>query len=215
VPIVYFLAASFVLGAVPLEALIEEWPLVFTSYLPEVLMVFLIVSLREEIGWMGFALPRLQDRYGPLLASAVLGALWALWHLPAYFGSTQIVADKVGLGDLDRLLYLLPLLILLAIFTRIVMSWLFQVAMGSVVVTLFHAAFNISNNELIRSFVPEINRMFPNNGWLYIVLGALALLLVVITGGVCRTNRTVPKHQGRAYLRNVERRVSDPNTPSR
>jgi hypothetical protein len=57
--------------------------------------------------------------------------------------------------------------------------------------------------------------MFPNNGWLYIVLGALALLLVVITGGVCRTNRTTPKHQGRACLRNVERRISDPNKPSR
>ncbi len=183
-PVVYFVAASFVLGTAPLDALIEKWPSLFTSYLPKVLMVFLIVSLWEEIGWMGFALPRLQDRYGPLLASAVLGALWALWHLPAYFGSTQVVDPKVGLGDLDRLLYLLPLLILLAIFTRIVMTWLFNVAMGSVVVvTLFHAAYNISNNELIRSFVPEMTRMFPNNGWLYAVLGALALLLVVLTRG--------------------------------
>ena len=184
VPVVYFVAASLVVGAAPLDALIERWPLLFTSYLPKVLIVFLIVSLWEEIGWMGFALPRLQDRYGPLLASAVLGALWALWHLPAYFGSTQVVENKVGLGDLDRLLYLLPLLILLAVFTRVVMTWLFNVAMGSVVVVaLFHAAFNISNNELVRSFVPEISKMFPNNGWLYVVLGALALLLVVLTGG--------------------------------
>ena len=183
-PVVYFVAASFVLGTAPLDALIEKWPSLFTSYLPKVLMVFLIVSLWEEIGWMGFALPRLQGRYGPLLASVVLGALWALWHLPAYFGSTQVVDPKVGLGDLDRLLYLLPLLILLAIFTRIVMTWLFNGAMGSVViVTLFHAAYNISHNELIRSFVPEMTRMFPNNGWLYAVLGALALLLVVLTRG--------------------------------
>ena len=71
---------------------------------------------------MGFALPRLQDKYGPIMASVVLVVLWALWHLPAYFNSTQVVADKVGLGELDRLLYLVPLLMLLAISTRVVMS---------------------------------------------------------------------------------------------
>ena len=184
VPIVYFLAASLVLGIAPLDALIEEWPFFFISYLPKVVMVFLIVSLWEEIGWMGFALPRLQDRYGPLMASAVLGTLWALWHLPAYFNSTQVVADKVGLGELDRLLYLLPLLILLAILTRIVMTWLFNCAMGSVIiVTLFHAGFNISNNELVTAFMPQMNRMFANNEWLYAIFGVLALLLIVFTKG--------------------------------
>jgi membrane protease YdiL (CAAX protease family) len=183
-PLVYLVAASFVLGMAPLEVLIEEWPLIFTSYVPKVVMVFLIVSLWEEIGWMGFALPRLQDRYGPLMATVVLGVMWALWHLPAYFGSTQVVADKVGLGELDRLLYLLPPYIVLAISTRIVMTWLFNVTMGSViVVTLFHAAFNISNNELPRAFIPEINRMFANNEWIYAVLGVLALVLIVFTRG--------------------------------
>jgi membrane protease YdiL (CAAX protease family) len=165
VPIVYLVAASLVLGTAPLEALIEKWPLLFTSYLPKVVMLFFLVSLWEEIGWMGFALPRLQDRHGPLVASVMLGALWALWHLPAYFGSTQVVEDKVGLAELDRLLYLLPLLVLLAVSTRIIITWLFDGAMGSVVVTLFHAGFNISNNEVIRSFIPEMIGMCPNSSW--------------------------------------------------
>jgi len=183
-PIIYFVAASFVLGRAPIESLIEDWPLIFTSYLLKVVMVFFLVSLWEEIGWMGFALPRLQEKYGPLMASVVLGVLWALWHLPAYFGSTQVVADKVGLGELDRLLYLLPPYIVLAISTRIVMTWLFNSAMGSVIiVTLFHAGFNISNNELITNFMPEINRMFANNEWLYVVVGVLALILIVFTRG--------------------------------
>ena len=215
IPLVYFLAASLVLGMAPLNSLIEGWPLLFTSYLPKVLMVFLIVSLWEEIGWMGFALPRLQDRFGPLMASVVLGLLWALWHLPAYFNSTQVVAPKVGLADLDRLLYLLPMLMLLAVSTRVVMTWLFNVAMGSViVVTLFHAAFNMSNNELPRTFIPEINRMFASNEWIYAVLGVFALVLVVFTRGRLsyEAGSTAPSEE--APSSKVEERLSGSSAPS-
>jgi len=220
IPLVYFLAASLVLGMAPLNSLIENWPLLLTTYLPKVLVVFLIVSLWEEIGWMGFALPRLQDRFGPLMASVVLGVMWALWHLPAYFNSTQVVADKVGLADLDRLLYLLPLLMLLAVSTRVVMTWLFNVAMGSVViVTLFHAAFNISNNEFIPTLVPELNRMFANNEWIYAVLGVLALVLVVFTKGRLsyRAEHAAPAAQDaqEASSSKVERRIPGSNISSR
>ena len=204
------------LGAAPLEALIEKWPLLFTSYLPKVLMVFLIVSLWEEIGWMGFALPRLQEKYGPLMASVVLGALWALWHLPAYFNSTQVVVDKVGLGELDRLLYLLPLLILLATSTRIVMTWLFNSAMGSVIiVTLFHAAYNMANNEIIPDFIPEMNKIFANYEWLYAVLGVLALVLIVVTKGRLsyEAEHAAPPEDAPSSKK-VERRISGSNAPS-
>lgn len=40
--------------------------------------------LPEEPGWRGFALPRLQERYGPVRATLILAPLWAGWHLPLF-----------------------------------------------------------------------------------------------------------------------------------
>ncbi len=41
--------------------------------------------LFEEPGWRGFALPRLEARFGPLSGSLVLAVLWAGWHVPLFF----------------------------------------------------------------------------------------------------------------------------------
>jgi membrane protease YdiL (CAAX protease family) len=46
------------------------------------LFIFLFIGLGEEPGWRGFALPHLQKRHSPLIASLILAPIWALWHLP-------------------------------------------------------------------------------------------------------------------------------------
>jgi membrane protease YdiL (CAAX protease family) len=45
---------------------------------------FLGGPVNEEPGWRGFALPRLQKRYGPVWATLILAPLWAGWHLPLF-----------------------------------------------------------------------------------------------------------------------------------
>ncbi len=57
-------------------------------YLPSLLFVAMAGGGNEEPGWRGFALPRLQERYSPIRATLVLGALWAPWHLPLLFASS-------------------------------------------------------------------------------------------------------------------------------
>jgi membrane protease YdiL (CAAX protease family) len=42
-------------------------------------------AVGEELGWRGFLLPRLRKHYGPVMASWVMGSLWSLWHVPAWF----------------------------------------------------------------------------------------------------------------------------------
>ncbi len=51
---------------------------------PVFLMALPLGPLGEELGWRGFALPRLQCRYGALYSSLILGVFWFLWRLPAF-----------------------------------------------------------------------------------------------------------------------------------
>lgn len=57
-------------------------PLPFLSVL---LLVFLFNGYGEETGWRGFALPRLQDRFGPVKGTLVLALIWAGWHTPSFW----------------------------------------------------------------------------------------------------------------------------------
>ncbi len=64
--------------------------------------VFLSVGpLLEEMGWRGFALPLLLERYSPLMASVIVGALWAAWHLPRempilFSGDQALILNLLG-----------------------------------------------------------------------------------------------------------------------
>ena len=74
---------SAVLQQVPIYAL----PLVFAL---SMVFVFLLGGGQEELGWRGFALPRLLNRFDAVIASLVLGAVWAVWVIYWRIGGLKL-----------------------------------------------------------------------------------------------------------------------------
>jgi uncharacterized protein len=55
------------------------------AFVPLFIYCLLLNGGPEELGWRGFALPRLQEGLSPVRATLVLGTAWGLWHLPLLF----------------------------------------------------------------------------------------------------------------------------------
>src|SRR6185503_15432358 len=153
-PAVFLAGLSVYLGTSPWIALIENWQLIFTYYLPIAAIGILFPSLGEEPGWRGFALPRLQQQYGPLVGTLILAVLHGLWHLPVYFIPGAILE---GPFDLTQFTANTCLLITLTFFW----TWLFNHAGQSVFFAMFvHGVSNATSG-----LIPMLNVETNNDPW--------------------------------------------------
>lgn len=99
------------------------------------LLWLLTFGVGEEVGWRGYALPRLQKDHSSLAATLILGVVWAFWHLPAFFYKDTYVAMGLAGG--------LPLLLISILAASIVFTWIYNSTQGSLLmVILFHAMFD-------------------------------------------------------------------------
>jgi membrane protease YdiL (CAAX protease family) len=163
-------------------ALLVKWPLMFTVFFPQVLFIILTASFAEELGWRGFALPRLQQRYGPILGTIILGTLHGLWHLPVFF--TRL------LGPFSLPSYAGFLLV--AIASTFLYTWIFNHTKGSVLIaTLTHGCSDASGSLLVLLIPAHVvisgwAQPFVYSNWQMInviIFGVSALLLLVFTRG--------------------------------
>jgi uncharacterized protein len=119
---------------------------------------FVGAGVSEEPGWRGFLLPRLQDRFSPLVASLMVWLPWALWHAPldfaGYAGSTFHAYLRA------RVFVLLPLTIII---TRVYNRC------GKTILSaaLFHSAFNVAPD-----FIPSTNLAV----WLIFILALFVII---------------------------------------
>ena len=130
------------------------------------LAMLITVAIWEEPAWRGFALPRMQARFGALPAALLLGVIWALWHLPLSLSGPstdqrpplQFALSLVGMS--------------------VVYTWLVNRTGGSVLqAILLHAVTNAVFGFFFRMYDgdPDYARMW----WLYAgAWGAIALALL-------------------------------------
>ena len=130
----------------------------------------------EELGWRGFALPRLQFRHTALIASLIVGSLHGLWHLPLW-----------RRGDADHRLSVYPAFLIQAIGLAVIYTWLYNSTKGSVLLAvLFHTATNAPLTLVLLPLGIE-NWLLPF--WLMAGFTVVAALIVVAVFGPTHLSR--------------------------
>jgi membrane protease YdiL (CAAX protease family) len=174
------------LAAAALAYLVGSTDLIQIGALAPIELVLFIAVVGEELGWRGYALPRLLEKRSPLTASLILGVLWGLWHIPTFLvpGTPQ---------------YGLPLsaFVLLTIEYSILMTWVFLHTRGSVLIaTLFHGAINLSQGIFLGSVEGAIRY------WLLCSVYGVAALIVVFLLGMNSRRRSL-EESGPVQVKNA------------
>lgn len=125
-------------------------------------------GLLEEIGWTGFAFPRMQHARGTFAASVLLGVLWSLWHLP--------VIDHLGTATPHRDAWVFYFAAFGAAMTamRVLIGWLYANTKSVFLAQLMHVS---STGSLVVFSAPRVSSM-QEAAWYGVY--AIALWLVVL-----------------------------------
>jgi membrane protease YdiL (CAAX protease family) len=160
----FFVATIKLLVALILRLLTGAWPEFGSVPLPFMFGAAVLSTLMggqagEELGWRGYALPRLAGPVGVGPASLFLGVIWAAWHLPLFF---ILGADTNGQS--------FPFYLLQVTALSVAIAWVYVKTGGSLLVTmLLHAAVN-NTKDIVPSAVPGASNPWALSaspvGWL-------------------------------------------------
>jgi uncharacterized protein len=101
-------------------------------------VVGLMVGFFEELGWTGFALPRLRQRYGVVTTGLVMGLLWSAWHFPMFAGTTDPTST------LPAALVVAVLLFAWLPPYRVLMVWVYDRTESLLIAMLMHVPISVT-----------------------------------------------------------------------
>jgi len=179
IPVGALLLAPMFLGLAPVEGLQQNWPLLFTAFVPQLLLALVSVQFFEELGWSGLLQHRLQARHGPLKASLLVALAFAFLHVPTYLSVP--LSGPSAVRDLSVLIIVMPF----AVCFRILIAFAYnRTAYAVLIAAITHASFNEAS-ELISPNVPgPLGQVLA-----FAATGLLALLAVVLSRGALADHR--------------------------
>jgi CAAX protease family protein len=172
-------------GTVALNTLVGGPAIIEATLLGAVILLAFMIfpgsAMGEEIGWRGFALPRLQSGRSALGASLILGVIWAFYHLPLSFTGQAFRSPSI----------FIPFAIS-TIALSVILTWVYNSSGGSLLlVVLLHATANLPLSLLLgplgsRAMVPFV---------FFVGLMVVAAIVVVIWAGPEHLSRKRKKQQ--------------------
>ncbi|MFN2200887.1 MAG: type II CAAX prenyl endopeptidase Rce1 family protein [Caldilineaceae bacterium] len=97
------------------------------------LAISLLFGFFEEIGWTGFAVPRLLPTHGVVAAGVVVGLVWGVWHFPLFWESDSFSGALPIVILVGRLIFWLPAF-------RVLMVWVYDRTESLLLAVLMHAS---------------------------------------------------------------------------
>jgi membrane protease YdiL (CAAX protease family) len=170
------IVATFLLGSSILTDFLTNFALILPTYLTTLLVGVLLGPLWEEPGWRGFALPRLQAHYGPVVGSLILGVIWALWHAPGYAGGWMVSG--------------FPALLVYCIGFSILATWIYNnTRQSTLLMILLHASSNAAISvgaNVLPTDLSASMHAFVFSGWIPALTGGIVagLILLLTRGGL-------------------------------
>jgi membrane protease YdiL (CAAX protease family) len=150
-----------------------------TSYLLNVILIAILISVWEEGAWMAFMTARLQRRWGPIVASVAVAPCFGFIHFPLFFvtGGLMDGGRPQGIHVLEYAIYLL---VLFSVPLRIVITWAFNSTKGSLpVIALMHASVDTTaSGAVLTAFYPGIDGRI-----LYVAIAVVAAIVIALTRG--------------------------------
>lgn len=166
VPIFLLMPCIMVVSYIALRLMGVVLPMPQFSFTTPLILfvVFFSAGIGEELGWSGYAIDPLQDRYGALAGALLLGMVWAVWHV-------------IPLLSVPRAPIWIAWWSLGTVASRVIITWLYNNTGRSVfVAVLFHAMINVTW------------QLFPINGSFYdprvtsAITAAVAVVVVILWG---------------------------------
>jgi membrane protease YdiL (CAAX protease family) len=125
----------------------------------------LAVGLLEELGWTGFAIPRMRLRYSVLATGLIVGLLWGAWHFTLFWESDSFSGAFPFALLLARLFFWLPAY-------RVLMVWVYDHTESLLIAILMHAS--------LVATVMIIEPPLTGDELLIYILGRGAVLWVIV-----------------------------------